>query len=134
VALAVGWDSGGPFELGMLSKNGLQIRTAAETGAVEARTEEASAKVLAAYRASQEQAVRTRNERLAKVTRTFSHPDGRRWSIATLDGTVHLEFTDQDGDVFHRQLHGAEGTQESATTLMAEQLATGFVEELKQSG
>lgn len=134
VALAVGWDSGSPFELGVLGKNGVQLRTAAETGALETRAVEASAKWLAEFRASQEQAVRARNEKLAAVTRTFSHPDGRRWSIAALDGTVHLEFTDQDGDVFRRQLQGAEGTREAATALITEQLADGFVEQPKQSG
>lgn len=133
VALAVGWDSGSPFELGMLTKKGLQLRTAAETGAVEARAAEATARWLAEFEASQEHAVRTRDAKLAAAIRTFSHPDGRRWSIAALDGTVHLEFTDQDGDVFRRQLNGAEGTNEAATALITEQIADGFVEELKQS-
>jgi hypothetical protein len=129
VALAVGWDSGSPFELGMLNTGGLQLRTAAETGALEARAAEASAKWLAEFEASQEQATRARNDKLASATRTFSPPDGRRWSIAALDGTVHLEFTDPDGDVFRRQLHGAEGTPEAATALITEQLADGFLEE-----
>jgi hypothetical protein len=33
--------------------------------------------------------------------------------------------------LFRRKLHGAEGTQEAATALTAEQLAEGFIEELK---
>lgn len=128
VALAVGWDSGGPFGLGMLTRSGLQLRSAAETGAAEARSAAAAARRVAELEARLDEAARGSALERSAASRHFSHPDGRRWSIAAVDGGAHLEFTDQDGDVFRRELRGEEGTREAAVRLIADQLADGFFE------
>lgn len=125
VALAVGWDSGGPFDIGSLDKGGLRIRTAAETAAEESRRAIAAEKYFAELDAKIQADARAE---VAAAFRHFSHADGRRWSIAAIDDVVHLEFTDSTGNEHKRTLTGFEGSSLAAAGLISEQLAAGFVE------
>lgn len=59
--------------------------------------------------------------------RSFRHPDGRRWEIAGLNNSLRVKTTFVDGDVAARTT-SAKSLRSAIESLIAEQLAEGFVE------